>query len=79
MVSDEEIRKLAYQIWEQEGRLPGMDVDHYFKARQILEEQEAKRILELAPVPAPVELAGPPEKMALPAPKRKRATRRSRK
>jgi hypothetical protein len=79
MVSDEEIRKLAYEIWEQEGRLPGMDVEHFFKAKQILEEREAKRVLELAPVPARVELAGPPEKMALPAPKRKRATRRSRK
>ncbi len=41
MANDEEIRRLAYSIWEQEGRPEGRDVDHYLMAKQMLEEREA--------------------------------------
>jgi hypothetical protein len=41
MAIEEEIRKLAYSLWEQEGRPEGQHEEHYFRAKQILEEQEA--------------------------------------
>jgi hypothetical protein len=41
MPTEEQIRELAYQMWEQEGRPEGKDVEHYFAAKQRLEEQEA--------------------------------------
>jgi hypothetical protein len=41
MVTEEQIRELAYSIWEQEGRSEGKDQDYYFRAKQMLEEQEA--------------------------------------
>ena len=66
MVADEEIKKLAFTIWEEEGRPDGKDVEHYLRARKILEEREAKRVIELAPVPQFIELAEPPKKVPLP-------------
>jgi hypothetical protein len=59
MATDEDIRKLAYNIWEKEGRPDDKDVEHYLRAKKILEEREANRIKELAPVPQIVELAPP--------------------
>jgi hypothetical protein len=41
MPTEEQIKELAYQMWEQEGRPEGRDVEHYFAAKQMLEEQEA--------------------------------------
>jgi hypothetical protein len=35
---DDEIRQLAYGIWQQEGCPDGCDVDHWFKAKMIWEE-----------------------------------------
>jgi hypothetical protein len=43
MPSEEQIRELAYSIWEQEGRPDGKDMDHYMRARQILEAREAEK------------------------------------
>ena len=65
MATDEQIRSLAYTIWEQEGYPHGKDVEHYFRAKKILEEQEAARILELAPPSPPprqIDLAARPIK-----------------
>jgi hypothetical protein len=41
MVTEEQIRELAYSIWEQEGRPEGKDLEYYFRAKQMLEEREA--------------------------------------
>jgi len=41
MPTEEQIKELAYTMWEQEGRPEGKDVEHYFTAKQRLEEQEA--------------------------------------
>ena len=41
MVTEEQIRELAYAIWEQEGRPEGKDLEYYFRAKQMLEEREA--------------------------------------
>jgi len=56
LVTEEQIRSLAFTIWEQQGRLHGKDVEHYFRAKKILEEQGAARILELAPPSLPKQI-----------------------
>jgi len=66
MITDEEIKKLASSIWEEEGRPIGKEVEHCLRAKIILKEREAKRILELAPIPPVVELAQPRKKFLFP-------------
>ena len=51
MATEEQIKELAYAIWEQEGRPEGKHVEHYFRAKQILEEQQETCVIELAPSP----------------------------
>jgi hypothetical protein len=42
---DEQIRELAYRIWQEEGYPHGHEVQHWLKAETIwLEEHRAKRI-----------------------------------
>jgi hypothetical protein len=41
MATEEQVKELAYFIWEKEGRPDGKHLEHYSRARQILEEQEA--------------------------------------
>jgi hypothetical protein len=41
VATEEQIKALAYTIWEHEGRPEGKDAEHYFRAKQMLEEQEA--------------------------------------
>jgi hypothetical protein len=41
MPTEQQIRELAYSIWEQEGRPHGKDWEHYYTAQRILEEREA--------------------------------------
>jgi hypothetical protein len=57
MATEEQIKELAYAIWEQEGRPEGKHVEHYFRAKQILEEQQETRVIELGPSPPMVQLA----------------------
>jgi hypothetical protein len=68
MATFEEIRVLAYKIWEDEGCPEGRAIEHYFKAKEELEKLEHARALELpaaellpelAAAPAPLELAAP--------------------
>lgn len=40
MTSEEQVRELAYRLWEQEGRPAGRDQEHYFEAARILAEEE---------------------------------------
>ena len=40
MATEEQIRALAYTIWEQEGHPEGKHEEHYLRAKQILEEKE---------------------------------------
>jgi len=57
MPTEEEIRKLAYSIWEEEGRPDGKDVEHYMRAKAILEHKEkdtaqyAPQLTTAPPVP----------------------------
>ena len=75
MVTDEDIKKLAFTIWEEEGGPNGKDVEHYLRAKKIVEEREANRIIELAPMPPVVELAEPGKNIPLPPSPRKRSIR----
>ena len=81
MVTVEQIKELAHTIWEQEGRPEGKHGEHYFRAKQILGEQESSRVIKLAPPALLVELAPPPPIVLLaPMPsKRKRQTRSKKK
>ncbi len=51
MPTEAQIRELAYRIWEQEGKPEGKDREHYFRAKQMLEAQEAG--VGARPAPAP--------------------------
>lgn len=59
MAIEEEIKELAYTIWEKEGRPVGRELEHYLRAKQILEEQKAARVLELGASLPIFELAPP--------------------
>ena len=78
MATEEQIRELAFAIWEQEGRPEGKHVEHYFRAKQILEAQEASRVTEIAPKPPVIELAPqkPPVELASPPRRKKRRSTR---
>jgi hypothetical protein len=54
MPTEEQIKELAYYLWEQDGKPTGNDQEYYFKARQVLEEREAakKRASEAPASPA---------------------------
>jgi hypothetical protein len=70
MEREEEIRLIAYSLWEQEGRPDGKDVEHYFRAIKILEEREAggsaftheTPSVLITPPPTRVELLSSPPK-----------------
>ncbi len=51
MFTEQQIKDLAYAMWEKEGRPEGKDIEHYFQARQILEEREVTTLIELASPP----------------------------
>ena len=59
MVTEEQIRELAYAIWEQEGRPEGKDLEYYFRAKQMLEDREAASSPAKEPVP-PASALQPP-------------------
>jgi hypothetical protein len=72
MPTEQQMKELAYALWEQEGRPDGKDLEHYYRARQILEEQERANIVKLAPPPPRSKLAAP-----APTPKLKAAPKKS--
>ncbi len=61
MTSEEQVRELAYSIWEKEGRPEGKDLEHYLAARRILEEKQASKSPASAPnTPHPAQGNGIP-------------------
>ncbi len=40
MFDEQKVIELAYKLWEEDGRPEGKHLDHYFRARRILEDQE---------------------------------------
>ncbi len=54
MPKREEVEKLAYTLWEKDGKPQGQDQRYYYEAERRLKEQETlKRATEMAPRPAP--------------------------
>ena len=60
MPTEEQIKELAYAMWEQEGRPDGKDQEHYYRARQILEEKEKPPLVQLTTAPSGMRLTAPP-------------------
>jgi hypothetical protein len=44
MDNEQQIRELAYLIWEEEGRPEGKHLEHYFRAEQIILQRQPKVI-----------------------------------
>lgn len=42
MPNRQEIERLAYSLWERDGRPQGRDLKHYFEAERTLRERESK-------------------------------------
>jgi hypothetical protein len=40
MVREDEIKLIAYRIWEEEGCCQGRDIDHWVRAELIWEQQQ---------------------------------------
>jgi hypothetical protein len=59
MITEGQIRELAHSIWEQEGRPHGKDLEHYFRAKKILEERGSSQVIELASPPPKIALEPP--------------------
>jgi hypothetical protein len=49
MGTDKEIRRIAYQLWQDEGCPDGRNVEHWLKAEAIFRKQEGGRFSSLAP------------------------------
>lgn len=64
MVTEEQVKELAYSIWEQEGCPAGKHLEHYYHAKQRLEERESR----LVPASNPVSTA-PTSARAMSSPK----------
>ena len=68
MATEQQIKELAYAIWEEEDRPEGKDAEHYFRAKQILEERQVSSLIKSTPSliselprrPKPPKLAEPP-------------------
>ena len=52
-VNEEQIRRVAYELWEREGRPPGRELDHYYSAQQLVTQKRfdpaGSSIVELEP------------------------------
>jgi Protein of unknown function (DUF2934) len=79
VATEEEIKKLAHEIWEQEGRPEGKDVEHYFSAKKQLEEQEEARVIELGPASPIPQLAPQSPVTELSSPRKRKVQLRRRK
>lgn len=52
MHHEEEVRLIAYEIWDQEGRPEGHDLDHWLQAEAIWAERQLSQPEETAGKPA---------------------------
>jgi hypothetical protein len=46
MTKEEEIKLIAYSIWESEGCPNGLEWEHWFIAQNIWEEQQKKKTVD---------------------------------
>ncbi len=57
MAKDDEIRDIAYKLWEEEGRPDGKDVEHWFKAETIWQERQNQASASFIRAPEPEKTA----------------------
>ena len=48
MGREDEIRAIAYRIWEEEGGCDGCDYDHWLKAEMIWEDKQKNEVVSIA-------------------------------
>jgi len=46
MGKEDEIRLIAYRIWQEEGCVDGLDCEHWFKAETVWQQNQKKSIVE---------------------------------
>ena len=68
MAAEQQIKELAYAIWEEEGCPEGKDVEHYFRAKKILEKRQASSLIELTTSPISKLPRRPPTPKSAPPP-----------
>jgi len=71
MATEEQIKALAFAIWEQEGCPNDKREEHYYRAKQILEKKEATSNLNFTAPPQVINLAPPPQKRKNPLRRKK--------
>jgi hypothetical protein len=82
MATEEQIKALAYEIWEQEGRPDGKHVEHYYRAISLLEVKKTAppSVIQLPGRQVPKQLSPPPQrKPEAPAAPAKKPVRRKKK
>jgi hypothetical protein len=62
MATEKQIKDLAYAIWEEEGRPEGKHLEHYFRAKQMLEELDPTDVIVLGPATPIIQLTAPPNR-----------------
>ncbi|MBI4302853.1 MAG: DUF2934 domain-containing protein [Chloroflexi bacterium] len=64
MITEEEVKRLARCIWEVEGCPDGKHLDHYFRAKRMLEQREraCAHINKLRPHPPGWPVGAPPSR-----------------
>jgi hypothetical protein len=51
MEREQEVRRVAYELWQREGRPDGRALEHWLKAQRVLEESRpAEVVAEATPV-----------------------------
>ena len=73
MATEEQIKDLAHAIWEQESYPEGKHLEHYFRAKQILEEQEVADVIVLGPPRPTIQLAALPPTIESALPRKRRS------
>jgi hypothetical protein len=43
MAKEDEIRLIAYKIWEEEGCIDGLDCEHWYRAETIWDQQQKQK------------------------------------
>jgi len=69
---EEEVRLIAYWIWEDEGRPHGCDVDHWLRAEAVWRQRQITERLPVEENPAPQ--AAKPRAKRAGAPRRRKTS-----
>ena len=64
MGKEDEVKLIAYTIWEQEGYPAGLDLDHWFRAEIIWEENQKKPAKEESKTEQKQAVKKPPQVVA---------------